>query len=133
MNKKILFFIILAVDIVLGIIFVFKLAAASEELTDTYVDKGELTSSSLLMYLERENYGTVAVLARPYRVGGAVNEADEDLYRLGEYAELLFTEKINEEAGRPELVQSSVKRREALRDSLGTYKAVLDKMEQSTE
>ena len=133
MNKKMIFTILLVVDVILAVVLIINLAGVSEELSRTYYGKDASTASSLLMYLDRENYGTVAVLARSYRVGAEVDEADEDLYRLGEYGELSFLERINAGSGEDELVRDYEKRRAEIRDAIPGYKAVLDKMDLSID
>ena len=132
-KKKLVFLILLAADIVLGVIFVSKLMAASEKLSWAYYESDDVKTSSVLDYLEWEDFGTAAMLSRSYRIGAEVDEADEELFKLGEYADMLFYGKIYEESGMQQRAQDCDGRRSEIRKDMADYAAVLDKMDDSLE
>lgn len=132
-KKKLIFLIVLAADIVLGIVFVSKLMAASEELSWAYYESDDVNTSSVLNYLEWEEFGTAAILARSYRIRAKVDEADEELFKLGEYAEMLFYGKIYEASGMQQRAQDCDGRRSEIRKDMAEYAGVLDKMDDSLE
>ncbi len=133
MSKKAITWVIVGIDVLLAFFFFHKLIEASEELVRAYYDRGELRASSILSYLDSENYGIAAVLARPGRVGNEANEEDEDLYLLGEYADLLYWEKLYAADGKEEAAKRCSDRRAEIRKLIAEYGAVLDKMDQSIE
>ena len=132
-KKKLIFLILLAADIVLGVIFASKLMKASEKLSWAYYESDDVNTSSVLDYLEWEDFGTAAMLSRSYRIGAEVDEADEELFKLGEYADMLFYGKIYEESGMQQRAQDCDGRRSEIRKDMADYAAVLDKMDDSLE
>ena len=133
MSKKVITWIIVGIDVLLAFFFFHELIEVSEKLVWTYYDRGELKASSILSYLDSENYGIAAVLARPGRVGDETNEADEDLYLLGEYADLLYWEKLYAADGKEEAAKRCSDRRAEIRELIAEYGTVMDKMDQSIE
>ena len=87
MNKKTVFVISLAVNIILAFVLMFAVSGAIDELQFNFVEEDTTRPDSLRMYLDMENYGTAASLSHPIRGGAEVASEDEDYFRLGEYGE----------------------------------------------
>ncbi|MCR5251581.1 MAG: hypothetical protein K6E50_13345 [Lachnospiraceae bacterium] len=133
MNRKGKLWIIILLDIVLGLVFFKALIGASEELSWVYIEKGGIRPDDILSYLDRKDYGTVAIMARSYRIGSKVRDEDEELYLMGEYADLLFYERIFAEDGQTEEAADFEKRRGEIRGVIPEYESVLDDMDQGIE
>ena len=133
MSKKIALVIIIVLDVLVAIFFFVQLINASRKLTFAYVERGDIRPSSILSYLDWESYGVAGVLARPGRVGESVKEEDQDLYLLGEYADLLYWEKIFAADGNEGSASKCVERRKEIRNLITEYGTLLDKMDQSVE
>ncbi len=84
MSKKAVLFISIVVNVILGIAFLGLAAGAIEELKFNYVEKDTITPDSIRSYLEHENYGVAASLARSIRGGAEIDEDYTDYYMLGE-------------------------------------------------
>ena len=110
-----------------------KPSIKSEKLSWDYYESDDVKTSSVLDYLEWEDFGTAAMLSRSYRIGAEVDEADEDLFKLGEYADMLFYGKIYEESGMQQRAQDCDARRSDIRKDMADYAALLDKMDDSLE
>ena len=102
-------------------------------MTWAFYEKKEMKPDSLLSYMNWENYGDVAIMSRFGRVGEKVKEEDEDLYLLGEYADLLFWKKIQEADGNHEAALEYAARQSEIRKMLAGYEVVFEKMDQSIE
>ncbi|MBP5608409.1 MAG: hypothetical protein J6X66_09120 [Lachnospiraceae bacterium] len=133
MIKKVVFIISIAVNIVLAIVLAITLIGAMDELKFEYVEQDTITPDTLRSNLERENYGVVASLSRPIRGGAEVAEGDEDYYRLGEYAELLFLKEVFDKAGNTDTVNGFEERISEIRKKMPEYGVVFDKIDYSLE
>lgn len=133
MIKKVLFYVFLAVDIILGILFIKNIVGASRELVWVNSEKDSIQTSGVLEYLDWEDYGTAGVLARSYRVGAKVREDDENIYRLGEYADLLFLSRIHEEDPDDDTAGKIKDRMDSIRAKMSDYAPVFDEMDLSLE
>lgn len=133
MNKIPIFYVIVALDIFLGIVFLAELLDASRELAWTYYEKPGIRPDTILSNLDQERYGDVAVLARSGRVGAEVKDEHRDLYLMGEYADLLFMERTFAAKGDEEAAKRCADRRAEIRSIISEYGAVLDKMDASIE
>lgn len=131
MNKKAILGILVGLDLLLAIVFAATLFQASEAMTWAFYEKKSIRPDDILSYMDRENYGVVAILARSGRVGEKVSAEDEDLYLLGEYADLLFWQKIQETEGNQTAASECTARLAEIRKSLGGYEVLFDKMDQS--
>ncbi len=133
MSKKIVLFISIVVNVILGIAFLALVSGAVEELKFNYVEIDTLTPDSIRKYLERENYGVAASLARPIRGGAEIDEEYMDYYMLGEYADLLFMKEVYAEAGNTQTVESCDKRLDEIRTKMPDYGSLFDKIELSAQ
>ena len=131
MKKTIILWITLTIDFVLAIVFCGRLVSAANELHWAYYEKKGIEPSSVLMYLDHQSYGVVATLSRDGRVGAEVKEEDRGLYLTGEYADLLYLEKIYTACGETEQAERCAKRRGEIREEIPEYKGILDKMDLS--
>ncbi len=131
MNRKIIFRSLTAVNIILGIWLIISVIGAVNELNLQYVEADSHTPRSLVMYLEREEYGVAAGLARPVRGGELITGENEDYYRIGEYAELSFLKEIYVKKGATETVAIYENRLASLRDRLPEYASIFDKIDTS--
>ena len=132
MNKKVILWISIILNIILGIVFLVNLPGAVEELKFEYVEQETIRPDSLRMYLERENYGTAAALSRIVRAGAQVSETDLDYFKLGEYAELLFLKPVMERAGNADTVAAFEAQMAEIRSAMPAYSALFDKIDLST-
>lgn len=133
MSKKVILYILVVLDVLLGILFFVKLVGASKELAWAYYEREGIASEDILKYLDWESYGDVAVMSRSGRVGAEVKAEDQDLYLLGEYADMLFQEKTFESKGDTEAAKRCAGRRADIRATIPEYGIVLDKMDQCME
>ena len=133
MSKKIVLLVMVVLDVLVAIFFFIQLINASKELTFAYVERDDIRPSSILSYLDWESYGVVGVLARSGRVGDSVKEEDQDLYLLGEYADLFYWEKIYAADGNEGSASKCAERRGEIRNLITEYGTILDKMDQSVE
>ncbi len=131
MSKKAVLFISIVVNVILGIAFLGLAAGAIEELKFNYVEKDTITPDSIRSYLERENYGVAASLARSIRGGAEIDEDYTDYYMLGEYADLLFMKEVFAEAGNTGTVEDCEKRLNEIRTEMPDYGGLFDKIELS--
>lgn len=131
MNKKTVLKIFVVLDVILAIVFVITLFQASEKLTWAFYESKSIMPNSMLNYMDWENYGDVGVMSRSGRVGNKINAEDQDLYLLGEYADLLFWEKIQKADGNHETAAEYDARQKEIRKMLAGYEVVFDKMDQS--
>ena len=133
MSKKIILFISIIVNVILGMAFLALVSGAVEELKFNYVEIDTLTPDSIRKYLERENYGVAASLAQPIRGGAEIYEEYVDYYMLGEYADLLFMKEVYAEAGNTQTVESCDKRLDEIRTKMPDYSSLFDKIELSAQ
>lgn len=133
MNKKTILGILIVLNVLLGVVFLKKLGDASEELAWVYFERGNMASDSILKYLDWENYGDVAVMSRSVRVGAKVNDEDRDFYLLGEYADMLYQEKVFAAKGDADAAKRCAERCVDIRAALPKYAVVMDKMDQGIE
>lgn len=131
MNKKAIFIISIAVNILLGLMFITMLPGALSSLQFEYVEQETIRPDSIRNYLEREDYGIAASLSRPIRGGADIAKENEDYYRLGEYAELMFLKEVFAKAGNTDTVRSCEDRISAIRNEMSEYEVILDKIDQS--
>ena len=133
MIKKVIFIVTIIANIFLAVGFVIALSNAAEELKFEYVEEDTLLPDTLRLYLDKENYGTVAARSRQIRAGAAVSEADIDNFRLGEYAELSFLKEVFEKGGSPDSAKKCEERITSIREEMPGYGDVLDKIDLSVE
>ena len=132
-NKKVIFGVSVAVNIILALVLLVAAVKAGAELKFNYVEIDTITPDTLRSNLERENYGVVASLSRPIRGGAEIAEGDLDYYRLGEYADLLFMKEIYAEAGNAVTVLSCEDRLAEIRAEMPDYGSLFDKIDLSAE
>ncbi len=123
MNKKTVFVISIIVNIILAVVFATVAVGAAAELEFTYVEDDTVIPDLIRSNLERENYGCAAHLSHPIRGGAEIADEYMDDYMLGEYADLLFLNKIIDCGARLE----------EIRDKMPDYGDILDKMDWSAE
>lgn len=133
MNKKIIFIISVIINIILALVLVFNLIAAADSLNFEYVEEDTIRPDSMRTYLDRENYGVVASLSRMIRGGEEPAEEDEDYYRLGEYADLLFMKEIFARSGNEDAVKYCEDRVGQIRGGMPEYGILFDKIDQSAK
>ena len=78
MNKKTVFVISLAVNIILAFVLMFAVSGAIDELQFNFVEEDTIRPDSLRMYLDMENYGVAATLSHPIRGGAEIEEEYAD-------------------------------------------------------
>lgn len=133
MSKKIILRISIAVNIILGIFFVMQFKDALEKLKFNYVEKDAMHADSIRDYLDREDYGTAAHLARPVRGGEEVATEDKDFYLLGEYTELLFFKEVFAKSGNDKTKAEFEERLADIRKEIPEYNSVFDKIDLSVK
>ena len=133
MNKKTLFLISIAVNIILALVLVIVGTGAVGQLQFNYVEEDTIRPDSLRSYLDRENYGVAASLSHPIRGGAEVDPEDLDYYRLGEYADLLFLKEIFKEAGNDATVENFEQKLSKIREEMPEYGILFDKIEESAK
>ena len=133
MNKKTLFLISIAVNIILALVLVIVGTGAVGQLQFNYVEEDTIRPDSLRSYLDRENYGVAASLSHLIRGGAEVDPEDLDYYRLGEYADLLFLKEIFKEAGNDATVESFEQELSKIREEMPEYGILFDKIEESAK
>ena len=133
MIKKVVFGISILINLVLAYFLVGSIKEAKENLEFEYVEQDTIRPDSLRMYLERENYGTAAVLSHPIRGGAEIDDLDMDYYLLGEYADTLFLKEIFVRSGNADTVAACEKRLAEIREKMPNYSELLDKIEQSAK
>ncbi len=131
--KKIIMIVMVIVNVILGIVLLINVIGAYDKLKFEYVEEGTIGPENLRSYLDRENYGVVAGLASPIRGGAEVDAADEDYYRLGEYAELLFLKEIFAKAGNTDTYAACEERLGEIREGMSDYGVIFDKIDLSVE
>ncbi len=131
MTKKVIFGISVAVNIILALVLIALIPGAVSELHFEYVEQETIRPDTVREYLEWENYGTVAALARPVRGGAEVGSEYEADFRVGEYAELKFLHEIYSGAGRTDTARACEERMSVLRGELFGYGDVLDEIDKS--
>ena len=131
MIKKVILAVMVIVNIFLVIVLVMTLPRAAGELRFEYVEEETITPDTLRMYIERENYGTVASLSRPIRAGAKLSETDIDYYRIGEYAELLFLKEVFERTQNADTARKFEDEILSIRSKMPAYNAVFDRIDQS--
>jgi hypothetical protein len=131
-SKKIILGILIVLDVILGLVLFAKIGNATEEIAWTY-ERESIGPSTVLKYLDWESYGDVAALARTGRIGAKVKDEDRDLYLLGEYADMLFQEKIFTAKGDADAAKRCAERCADIRATMPGYAVVLDKMDWSIE
>jgi hypothetical protein len=131
MTKKVIFGISIAVNIILAIVFFATLPGVMHNLRFEYVEEKMIGPDSIRNNLDRENYGTAAHLSRPIRGGAKIAPEDEDYYRLGEYAELLFLKEVFTAAGNTDTVNTCEEKISRTREEMSEYGVVLDKIDES--
>ncbi|MCR4851855.1 MAG: hypothetical protein K5870_11440 [Lachnospiraceae bacterium] len=131
MNKKAIFIISIAVNILLGLMFITMLPGALSSLQFEYVEQETIRPDSIRDYLEREDYGIAASLSRPIRGGADIAKENADYFILGEYAELMFLKEVFAKAGNADTVRSCEDRISAIRNEMSEYGVILDKIDQS--
>ena len=130
MTKKMIFKISIVVNILLVIALVITLPGALDSLNFEYVEQETIRPDTIRSYLGRENYGTAASLSREIR-GGAKIDQQYEVYRLGEYAELLFLKEVYEKAGNIGSAKNAEDRINAIRSQMSEYNTVFDKIDKS--
>ena len=133
MNKKVVLYISIIVNIILAFALLAIGAGAVEELKFNYVEEETITPDSIRQYLNRENYGVAASLAHPIRGGADIKEEYMDYYMLGEYADLLFLKEVFKEAGNTQTVESFENRLGEIRTEMPDYVSLFDKIELSAK
>ena len=133
MNKKVISIVMIIINLILAVVFICNLIGAGEKLNFEYVEEDTIRPDSLRMYLDMENYGTAASLSHPIRGGAEVASEDEDYFRLGEYADLLFLKEIFAASGNTDTLQSCEMRIAEIREEMPEYGIVFDKIDQSAE
>ncbi len=131
MTKKVIFGISVAVNIILALVLIALIPGAVSELHFEYVEQETIRPDTVREYLEWENYGTVAALARPVRGGAEVDPEYEADFRVGEYAELKFLHEIYAGAGRTDTARACEEGMSVLRGELSGYGDVLDEIDKS--
>jgi len=128
---------ILGISIVINLVLAYFLVAgvmdAKEKLEFEYVEQDTIRPDSLRLYLDRENYGVAASLARPIRGGAKIDEADRDYFMLGEYADLLFLKEIFKKSGNADTVTKCDQRLAEIRGTMPAYTVLFDKIDASME
>ncbi|MBO7515440.1 MAG: hypothetical protein J6T47_07455, partial [Lachnospiraceae bacterium] len=112
---------------------VINIMGAADELKFAYVERDTITPRDLQMYLDMENYGTAASLARSIRAGAEVEKEDADYYYLGEYAEVLFLKALFEESGNTASVNACEKRMKEIEENMPEYSGILEKIRWSVD
>ena len=133
MIKRIVFIASLAVNAILAIVMVVGIVGAAEELEFTYVEKETIRPDSINMYLDMENYGTVAALSHSVRGGAEIKEEYAECFAMGEYADLLFQRRIFEADGDEDTLKKCDERLSAIRADYPGQSSVFDKMDSSVE
>ena len=133
MNKKTVFVISLAVNIILAFVLMFAVSGAIDELQFNFVEEDTIRPDSLRMYLDMENYGVAATLSHPIRGGAEIEEEYMDNYMLGEYADLMFLKEIFAEAGNTDMLTDCEKRLEEIRSAMPDYGSLFDKIDISAK
>ena len=133
MNKKTVFVISLAVNIILAFVLMFAVSGAIDELQFNFVEEDTIRPDSLRMYLDMENYGVAATLSHPIRGGAEIADEYMDYYMLGEYADLLFLKEIFAEAGNTDMLTGCEKRLEEIRLAMPDYGSLFDKIDISAK
>ncbi len=133
MSKKIILRISIVVNIILGIFFLMQFKDALEELKFNYEEIDSLHADSVRDYLDREDYGEAAKLARSIRGGKKVAQEDKDFYLLGEYTELLFLKEVFARAGNDKTKDEFEERCADIREKIPDYNAVFDKIDLSVK
>ena len=131
MIKKVIFGISVIVNILLGCVFFYLLPEAMSELGEEYMEQDTLRSDTIVDYLEWERYGTVAFLSRSIRAGAKIGENEEDYYRLGEYAELLFLREIYAGEGNTDREDACTDRAMQIREEMPDYAEIFDRIDRS--
>ena len=132
MSKKIILGILIVFDIILGFVHLEKIGGAAEEIAWIY-ERESIGPSDVLKYLDWESYGDVASMTRAARTGDKVKDENRDLYLLGEYADMLFQEKIFSAKGDTDAAKRCAERCAYIRATIPGYAVVLDKMDWSIE
>ena len=133
MIKKVILIVSIVINIILADAFLIITVNAVNELNFAYVEEETIRPDSLRKYLEWENYGTAACLARPVRAGAEIDEEYADYYRLGEYTDLLFLKELFDRAGNTDTVSKCENRIEEIREEMPEYATIFDKMDQSAK
>ena len=133
MTKKILLAVSIVVNLVLAVFLVINIMGAADKLKFAYVERDTITPRDLRMYLDMQNYGTAASLARQIRIGAEVEKEDADYYYLGEYAEVLFLKALFEESGNTESVNACEKRMKEIEENMPEYSGILEKIRWSVD
>ncbi|MCR5831074.1 MAG: hypothetical protein K6G67_02900 [Lachnospiraceae bacterium] len=133
MNKKTIFGISIALNIILALVFVVTAKRAGEELEFNYVEEDTIAPDTIRSNLERENYGVAAAVSHPIRGGAEVADEYVDYYMLGEYADLLFLKEIFAEAGNTQTLETCRERLGEIRNKMPDYGSLFDKIEWSAQ
>ena len=133
MIKKAVFVITIIANIFLAAGFVFALSNAIDELKFEFVEEDTLLPDTIRMYINSENYGTVASRSRMIRAGAKISGSDIDQFRMGEYAELLFLKEVFDRAQNTDSVKTCEERIAEIRKEMPGYADVLDKIDLSVE
>ena len=133
MNKKVVFWISVILNIILALVLIVMLAKAGGELKFNYVEEDTIAPDTIRSNLERENYGVAAVVAHPIRGGADIADEYMDYYMLGEYADLLFSKEIYEQAGNTQTLNECTGRLEEIRNKMPDYGSLFDKIDWSAQ
>ncbi len=129
--KSKIYAVTIVVNIILGIILIITLPGAISELQSEYSEPEAAWPDTVRMYLEHENYGVAACLARPIRGGAEITGEEADYYRLGEYADLLFLKEVFVKEGNMGSAELFGNRIDKIRKEMPEYTVIFDKIDQS--
>jgi hypothetical protein len=132
-NKKIILFISIIINIFLAIVLVAALGAAYDKLKFTYVTEEKITADSLRNSIERQSYGNLASLSRLLRGGAKISKEDYEFYKLGEYADLQFMKAVYAKKGDTATYQAFDEKMSEIRKDMPEYESIFEKIDYSLE